>query len=100
MSSDECLDENPNGFPTQRAALKGESQLRWAGGFSSRASLLLLLCDSLVRVLRVILLAVCMRDGVFVAGLSSGLLLCDLLCNLGRVFSCENCLLERWEGDF
>ena len=68
MGSDECLGENPKGFPTQRAALKGEGQLRWVGGFSSRALLLLLLlCDSLVRVLRVILLAVYMRDGVFVA---------------------------------
>ena len=66
MHNDERLGENPKDFPTQRVALKGE--LRWVGGLSSRASLLLLLlCDSLVRVLRVILLAVCTREGVIVA---------------------------------
>ena len=54
LCSDRCLDENPRSFPTQRAALEGEDQLRWAGGFSSHASLLLLpLCNSLVRILRV-----------------------------------------------
>ena len=48
MCSDECLGENPKGFPTQGAALEREDQLRWVGGFSSRASLLLPLYDSLV----------------------------------------------------
>ena len=41
MCSDERLGESPEGFPTQRAALEREDQLRWMGGFSSRASLLL-----------------------------------------------------------
>ena len=86
MSSDGCLRENPKGFPTQRAALKGEDQLQWVGGFSSCPTLLLLLCESLVRVFRVILLAVCMPDGVFVAS-------CLAACfyDLSRVFSCADC---------
>ena len=65
MCSDGRLGENLKGILTQRTALEG--QLRRAGRLFSRASLLLLLRDSLVRVLRVILLAVCMRDGIFVA---------------------------------
>jgi len=56
---------------TQRAGLEGEDQLRWVSGFSLHASLLLP-CDSLVRVLRAILLAVCVWDGVFVSGQSFG----------------------------
>jgi len=31
--SEECLGENPKGFPTQRVALEEEGQLRWVGGF-------------------------------------------------------------------
>ena len=62
MCSDECLGENPKSFPIQRAALE-EDQLRWADGFSSHASLLLLPRNSLVRVLRATLLAVCTWDG-------------------------------------
>ena len=30
------LGKNPKGFPTQRAVLEEEDQLRWVGGFSSR----------------------------------------------------------------
>ena len=41
------------GFPIQKVALK-EDQLRWVGGFSSQTSLLLSLCDALVRILRVV----------------------------------------------
>ena len=44
------MGENPKDFLTQRVALEEEGQLRWVGGFSSRASLLLPLRDSLVRV--------------------------------------------------
>ena len=62
MCSEECLGENSKGFPTQRAALEGEDQLRWVGGFSSHASLLLLPRNSLVQVLRVTLFAVCAWD--------------------------------------
>ena len=40
----------PEGFPTQRVALEGEGQLRWVGGFPSRALPLLPLRGSLVRV--------------------------------------------------
>jgi len=57
----------PRVCPGIKRALEGEYQLRRAGGFSSHASLLLL-CNSLAQVLRVILLAVFMGDGVFVAG--------------------------------
>ena len=65
MYSEECLGENPEGFPTQRAALEEEDQLRWVGGISSHA-LFLPQCDSLVQVLRATLNAVCMWDeGVF-----------------------------------
>jgi len=54
ITGDECLGENPKGG-TER-----EDQLRWVGiRFSSRASLLLPLCDSVVRVLCVMSLAVC-----------------------------------------
>jgi len=45
------LGEKLKGFPTQRAALEEEDQLRWVGGFSSQALL--------VQVLRVTLIAVC-----------------------------------------
>ena len=61
MYSEECLGENPEGFPTQRAALEEEDQLRRVGGISSHA-LFLPRCGSLVQVLRVTLNAVCMRD--------------------------------------
>ena len=48
VCSGEYLGGNPKGPPTQRVEPEGEGQLRWVGGFSSHASLLLLLCDSLV----------------------------------------------------
>ena len=54
---------NSRGFQTQRAALEGEDQLRWVGGFPSHTSLLRLLCNPLVQVVRVNLFAVCMCDG-------------------------------------
>ena len=76
----------PRSVFRHREALKGEDQLQWVGGFSSRSSLLLLPCHSLVPVLRVILLAVCIPDGVFVASC-----LATCFCDLSRVFSCADC---------
>lgn len=53
--SGEYSGENPGDFPT-----RGENQLRWTGGPSSYPSLLLLLSyDTPVRILHVILVAVC-----------------------------------------
>jgi len=54
---EECLGGNPKDFPTQREALEEEDQLRWVGGFSSHASLLL--HNSLVQVLCMTVFAVC-----------------------------------------
>jgi hypothetical protein len=59
MCDEECLGENPSGFPTQRAALGKKVQLQWMGGILLHPSLgLLLLCNSLVQILCVS--AVCM----------------------------------------
>jgi len=80
LCSEECLGENPKGFPTQRVAPREEGQRRWVGGFSTRASLLLLLCDPLVRTLRVCLLFACER------------MCCTLFCFVRYWFITLSCL--------
>jgi hypothetical protein len=59
MCDERCLGENPKGFPTQRAALGKEDQLRWVGGTSHTRRMVFFRCDSLVQILRVS--AVCAR---------------------------------------
>ena len=85
--------------PRHRMEPEGESQLRWVSGLSSHASLLLLLCDSLARVLRVIRLVVCMWVSLC-RRLVGWFSFFDQLCDLSRAFSCPNRFGERWEGDF
>ena len=85
--------------PRHRVEPEGESQLRWVSGISSHASLLLLLRDSLVRVLRVIRLVVCMLM-CLCRRLFGCFFFFDQLCDLSRAFSCANRFEEWWEGDF
>ena len=105
LCSDERLGETPEGFPTQRAALEGEDQLQWAGGFSSHTSLLPQ-WDPLVRTLGVILAVnLHMRGCVvfrsfFVADRSFGFDLVNYFVSEVMVLSYTNYFREWWEGEF
>ena len=96
----QCLGKNPKGFPTQRAALEGKDQLRWAGGFPSHVSLLLLLCDPLVQVVCVNLFAIFMCDDVLRHWSVVRFGLVARFALRAVVLLHANCFWERWEGEF
>ena len=69
-------------------------------GFLSHTSLLLLLYDSLVRILGVISVGVCIWDDESLSLVGRLVLILRTACGLSRGFSRVNCFREWWEGEF